>query len=102
MAIVKPKTNPECYINQGAFAASTSTADAIDFGFNCHYLRVENISDEEVYVRFGSTAATTDDYPLSTGDVFELTVGPLCRDLSVSRNTTTTDLSGLQVIALGA
>ena len=96
-----PKTNPSQYVNQGLLSASTSTGEGVDIGFNASYLRIENAGEDEVYLTLGSTAATTADYPLSTGDVLTMQPGPLTRDFAVSRNTTTTDLTGIKVLALG-
>lgn len=100
MAIVSPTNNPNRYSLGSWLGASTSTGEAVDFGFNASYLRVENLGTETVYLGVGTSGATTADYPFSTGEVLTLQ-NVLTRDLSVSRNTTTTDLTGLKVHALG-
>lgn len=93
--------NPQQYTNQGVFANSTSTGEAIDLGFNCHYVYAKNIGGAgDVYVLFGSTEATTGSYVISTGEEISIPTGPLTRDLSMVRNTTSTDASGVKVLAL--
>jgi hypothetical protein len=78
-------------------ACSCSGITPIDFGFDALIVRLVNLSGKPIYVNFGSSAASTGDAYLSTGESFSGQV-PLTRILSFN---TTSSGAEVSVFALG-
>jgi len=101
MANFPATQNPQQYYSV-SFDASTSTGESQELSYNASFLQIENRTCESLYVSVGSTTPSTGGYDLTTGE--KLTIQPggtRVRDLSVARNTTTTDLAGgLKVLGL--
>lgn len=88
--------NPQSRASQASFYTACSCAAVIvyEFGFDASVVRFVNLSGKTVYAHFGSSAASTGDARLSTGESYAGLV-PLTRIMSF----VTTGTCGAEVSA---
>ncbi len=93
------KMYPSQYAQQGLISSSSGPGVEVDIGFQATYIKLVNRGPGTKYVNFQSTVATTDDFPISSGETFEARMGQ-CSGFGLATVSTSTGL-GVDVIALG-
>ena len=70
----------------------SSTATNLTYSQDTHYVKVENIGNYTAYVDFNGSTATTQSYPIRSGDIIEVGVRSMSKLSAICNGTETTTL----------